>query len=68
MKKLVDDFGFRYPGIKNVEHVYFYAVAAVDDATRQGYLQHAYRLGHEYESSLVSTRALEPEPVTGGVR
>jgi NAD(P)H dehydrogenase (quinone) len=48
MKRLMDDFGFRYPGIKNVEHVYFYSVAAVDAATRQSYLQQAYCLGKEF--------------------
>jgi NAD(P)H dehydrogenase (quinone) len=48
MKTLIDDFGFRYPGIKNVEHVYFYAVSAVDAATRQNYLQQAYCLGKEF--------------------
>ena len=32
IERLVDDFGFRYPGIETVEHVYFYAVGAVDDA------------------------------------
>ena len=48
MKRLIDDFGFRYPGIKTVEHVYFYSVGAVDDAARQSYLQMAYRLGKEY--------------------
>ena len=48
MGKLIDDFGFRYPGIQNVEHVYFYSVSAVDDETRQGYLQEAYRLGKEF--------------------
>jgi NAD(P)H dehydrogenase (quinone) len=48
MKRLIDDFGFRYPGIKNVEHVYFYSVSAVDAATRQNYLQHAYCLGKEF--------------------
>lgn len=52
IERLVDDFGFRYPGIKQVEHAYFYAVGAVDDATRSKYLQQAYRLGHEFESSL----------------
>ena len=36
IERLVDDFGFRYPGIEQVEHVYFYAVGAVDDATRRG--------------------------------
>jgi NAD(P)H dehydrogenase (quinone) len=48
MKTLIDDFGFRYPGIKNVEHVYFYAVSAVDAATRREYLQQAYCLGKEF--------------------
>jgi NAD(P)H dehydrogenase (quinone) len=70
IERLVDDFGFRYPGIERVEHVYFYAVGAVDEATRREYLQQAYRLGHEYESSLASGRqlTLEPETVEGGVR
>ena len=35
IERLVDDFGFRYPGIEQVEHVYFYAVGAVDEATRR---------------------------------
>jgi NAD(P)H dehydrogenase (quinone) len=48
MKTLIDDFGFRYPGIKNVEHVYFYAVSAVDASTRQEYLHQAYCLGKEF--------------------
>jgi NAD(P)H dehydrogenase (quinone) len=47
MKRLIDDFAFRYPGIKDVEHVYFYAVGSVDDDTRQEYLQRAYLLGRE---------------------
>ena len=48
MTRLIDDFGFRYPGIKNVEHVYFYSVGAVGAGVRRGYLQEAYRLGKEY--------------------
>lgn len=48
MKTLIDDFGFRFPGIKNVEHVYFYSVGEVDAATRQKYLQQAYRLGKDF--------------------
>ena len=52
IERLVDDFGFRYPGIETVEHVYFYAVSAVDDATRQRYLRRAYRLGHEFEPAV----------------
>ncbi len=49
MKRLIDDFAFRYPGIKKVEHVYFYAVYGADDKTRQGYLERAYLLGKEFE-------------------
>jgi NAD(P)H dehydrogenase (quinone) len=48
MQKLIDDFGFRYPGIKKVEHKYFYSVSAVDDDARRSYLQEAYRLGKEF--------------------
>jgi NAD(P)H dehydrogenase (quinone) len=48
MRVLIDEFGFQYPGIKKVEHVYFYAVHGADDATRRGYLDEAYRLGREF--------------------
>jgi len=78
IERLVDDFGFRYPGIEQVEHVYFYSVMAVDEATRREYLQQAYRCGHEFESSLVSARKpaltgspfveVEPQTIEGGAR
>jgi NAD(P)H dehydrogenase (quinone) len=68
IERLVDDFGFRYPGIETVEHVYFYAVAAVDDATRRGYLEQAYRLGREFESSSVDTRRAQAEAPADSVR
>jgi NAD(P)H dehydrogenase (quinone) len=45
MKTIIDDWGLRYPGIKNVEHVYFYHV---DDDNSQVYLQRAYQLGKEF--------------------
>lgn len=48
MTRLIDDFGFRYPGIKSVEHAYFYSVGGVGAEKRQEYLQEAYRLGKEY--------------------
>ena len=68
IERLVDDFGFRYPGIEQVEHVFFYAVMAADDETRREYLQQAYRLGHEFESSLVSAAEPlgKPAAVEGG--
>ena len=48
MTRIIDDWGLRYPGVKNVEHVYFYGVGVVDAETRQGYLERAYKLGKEF--------------------
>jgi hypothetical protein len=39
-------------GVKDAEHVYFYAVSAVDDSTRLGYLDRAYRLGRDFAPPL----------------
>ena len=51
MNRLIDDWALRYPGIQKVEHVYFYTVGAVGDATRQSYLHRAYLLGKEFEQA-----------------
>jgi NAD(P)H dehydrogenase (quinone) len=48
MKRMIDDWGLRYPGVKKVDHVYFYGVPTVDEATRRGYLERAYTLGKEF--------------------
>jgi NAD(P)H dehydrogenase (quinone) len=48
MTHIIDDWGLRYPGIKKVEHVYFYRAALTDDAARKSYLERAYRLGKEF--------------------
>ena len=48
MSRIIDDWGLRYPGIKRVEHVYFYGVSLVDDDTRRSYLERAYTLGKEF--------------------
>jgi NAD(P)H dehydrogenase (quinone) len=48
MKVTIDEFGFRYPGIKQVEHVFFHALYGADHETRRGYLDEAYRLGLEF--------------------
>ncbi len=45
MTTMIDDWGLRYPGIRKVEHVYFYGVSR-DNAG--AYLQQAYRLGQEF--------------------
>jgi NAD(P)H dehydrogenase (quinone) len=45
MTTIIDDWGLRYPGVKKVEHVYFYHV---NDDNSQAYLQRAYRLGKDF--------------------
>ena len=64
VERLLDDFGFRYPGIEQVEHAY-YAVGAVDDATRRDYLQQAYRLGYAFESGLTDAGLERDSDVAG---
>jgi NAD(P)H dehydrogenase (quinone) len=49
MTTIIDNWGLRYPGIKKVEHVYFYHV---DDNNSQGYLQQAYLLGKDFSIDL----------------
>ncbi|MFZ1178550.1 MAG: NAD(P)H-dependent oxidoreductase [Mycobacterium sp.] len=48
MTTLIDEYAFRFPGIQQVEHEYFYAVHGADDATRRKYLERAYTLGCEF--------------------
>ena len=49
MDKVIDEWTFRYPGIANVEHVYFYSAACAPQATIQQYLDQAYALGRDFE-------------------
>jgi hypothetical protein len=42
------DGGLKLAGVNEAQHVYLYAVGAVDDATRLGYLDLAYRLGRDF--------------------
>lgn len=51
MKTLIDEYSLIFPGVKRVEHVYFYAVHGADDATRRGYLERAYALGRDFARS-----------------
>jgi len=48
MRLLLCEFGLRYPGVKQVDHVLLHAVHGADQATRRGYLEEAYRLGREF--------------------
>ncbi len=51
MERLIDDWGLRYPGVKRVEHVYFYRVAVADQPTLRGYLDRAYELGRDFAAA-----------------
>ena len=47
--KVTDDWAFRFPGIPDVEHVYFYAAtSATPDLVKQ-YFRQAYQLGRDFE-------------------
>jgi NAD(P)H dehydrogenase (quinone) len=48
MQALIDEWCFHYPGIKRVEHEYFYAVHGAAPATLEAYLEKAYELGREF--------------------
>jgi len=51
MKRLMDEWCLHYPGIRSVDHVYFYAVNGATDETRRRYLERAYSLGRNFERS-----------------
>ena len=48
ISKVIDDWGFRYPGIEDVEHVYFYGATAASPEVITSYLEQAYRLGKDF--------------------
>lgn len=63
MRKLIDEFTLHYPGIKTVEHEYFYGVTMADKKTLERYLERAYRLGREFSGSkAVRRRSSAPGP------
>lgn len=48
MDTVVCDWGLKMAGVREAEHVYFYAVLAADDATRAGYLERARTRAREF--------------------
>ena len=45
MEKIIDDWSLRYPGIENVDHIYFHSILSVSDEMRKKYLEIAYLKG-----------------------
>lgn len=52
--KVIDEWGFRYPGIPDVEHVYFYAVVSAPPERVRAYLDQAYQLGRDFDRATVT--------------
>ncbi len=48
MDTILCDWCLKMAGVRETEHVYFYAAVAVGAEARSRYLEQAYRLGHEY--------------------
>lgn len=61
MTRIIDEWGLMYPGVKQVEHVYFYRAAVADKETIRGYLDRSYQLGKEFAPS----SRTEPETASG---
>ena len=47
MEKTIDDWGLKYPGIEQVDHIYFHAILSVTAETRAKYLEIAYLKGRD---------------------
>jgi hypothetical protein len=61
MSRIIDDWGLRYPGVKHVEHVYFYEVSIAEAPLLQEYLRRARQLGRDFA---VTTPAAAPDAAT----
>jgi NAD(P)H dehydrogenase (quinone) len=48
MTRLMDEWCLHYPGVRHVEHIYFYGVNGASDETRRNYLDRAYSLGRNF--------------------
>lgn len=56
MTRTIDDWTFRYPGVRDVEHVYFYRATVADEETISGYLERSYRLGKDFATKAPARR------------
>ena len=47
METIIDECSLKYPGIENVDHIYFHSILSVSPETRKKYLEIAYLKGKE---------------------
>ena len=45
MEKTIDNWSLKYPGISDVEHIYFHSILSVGPETCKRYLEKAYLKG-----------------------
>lgn len=55
--KVLDEWGFRFPGIEDVEHVYFYTATSATPELVEQYFQQAYDLGLHFDRPAAAKRA-----------
>jgi NAD(P)H dehydrogenase (quinone) len=60
--KIIDDWSLRYPGIQDVEHVYFYTATAAPPERIKAYLKQAYQLGKDFGVPRDARAALAVNP------
>lgn len=48
MASIIDHWGLRYPGVKKVEHAYFYGADVSTPEMRRAWLDQARRLGRDF--------------------
>jgi NAD(P)H dehydrogenase (quinone) len=58
--RVMDDWTFRFPGIPDVEHVYFYSATTASPELVGQYFQQAYQLGRDFERPATATRQTSP--------
>lgn len=54
--RVMDDWTFRFPGIPDVEHVYFYTATTASPELVQQYFLQAYQLGRDFERPATATQ------------
>ena len=62
--RIIDDWGLRYPGVKHVEHIYFYGAAIADPPQIQQYLRDARQLGRDFAVPAPAPAAASTERVS----
>ncbi len=53
---VMDSWTFRFPGIRDVEHVYFYTATSASPELVEQYFRQAYQLGRDFERPATGTR------------